>query len=45
MGAEGIRIDPVVRIQLVTPELVRLLDAAEPLAHELKVRLPEDSQG
>lgn len=42
MGAGGIRIDPVVRIQLMTPELVRLLDAAEPLARELTNQLPEE---
>jgi hypothetical protein len=42
MGAGGIRIDPVVRVQLVASELVRLLDAAQPVATQLTSQLPKE---
>jgi hypothetical protein len=42
MGATSIRVDPVVRIQLMMPELLGLLDAAEPVVEELTKNLPEE---
>lgn len=42
MGAVGLRVDPVVRVQTTMRELLRLLDAAEPVVAEQIVHLPEE---
>lgn len=42
MGASGVRVDPVVRVQTTRSELLHLLDAAEPIVQELEHQLPED---
>ena len=41
-GGEGLRMEPVVRIQLTSQELLHLLDEAEPLAQSLEPGLPQE---
>lgn len=42
MGGAGLRVDPVVRVQTTQREVLRLLNAAEPVAAELASQLPEE---
>lgn len=42
MGAAGLRVDPVVRVQTTMRELLRLLNAAEPVAAELAGEMPKE---
>lgn len=42
MGGAGLRVDPVVRVQITMRELLRLLNAAEPVALELASQIPQE---
>lgn len=41
-GGDGLKMDPVVRVQLTAQELLHLLDQAEPLATTLAAGLPDE---